>query len=81
MAQSDTSEGEGLGLDKEGLAALRAALTILTDGQGDRAKRVLEQLSDPTTTPVDTPGPPATGAECRLLNVRVVGGSQPVRIV
>lgn len=44
------------------LAALRTALAILTDGQPDRAKRVLEQLSDPTTAPVDTPAPPATGA-------------------
>ena len=44
------------------LGALRAALTILTDGQGDRAKRVLERLSDPTTSPVETPGPPAAGA-------------------
>jgi len=44
------------------MAALRAALTILADGQGNRAKRVLEQLSDPTTAPTDAPAPPAAGA-------------------
>lgn len=31
------------------VAALRNALTLLGDGQGERAKRVLESLSDTTT--------------------------------
>jgi len=44
------------------IAALRSAVSTLTDGQSNRAKRVLEQFSDPTTAPLDTPGPPATGA-------------------
>lgn len=44
------------------LLALQSALTILIDGQGDRAKRVLEHFSDPTAEPIKTPGPPASGA-------------------
>ncbi len=45
------------------LAALRRALDLLTDGDPDRTRRVLELLSDPTAEPLDraTPGP-ATGA-------------------
>jgi hypothetical protein len=44
------------------LVALRDAIAVLTDGQPNRAQRILERLSDPTTTPRDTPGAPATGA-------------------
>ena len=32
-------------------AALREAARLLTDGQPERARRILEQLSDPTTEP------------------------------
>ena len=32
-------------------AALRAAAKLLTDGKPERAKRILESLSDPTTEP------------------------------
>ena len=32
-------------------AALRAAAAVLTDGRGERARRILEKLSDPTTQP------------------------------
>jgi hypothetical protein len=31
--------------------ALRAAATLLVDGQPERARRILEKLSDPTTEP------------------------------
>jgi hypothetical protein len=32
-------------------AALRAAAALLVDGKTDRARRILEQLSDPSTEP------------------------------
>lgn len=32
-------------------AALRAAAALLVDGKPDRARRILEKLSDPTTEP------------------------------
>jgi hypothetical protein len=32
-------------------AALRAAAALLVDGQPERARRILEKLSDPTTEP------------------------------
>ncbi len=32
-------------------AALRAAAALLTDGRPERARRILEKLSDPTTRP------------------------------
>ena len=32
-------------------AALREAAALLTDGQPERARRILEKLSDPTTVP------------------------------
>ena len=44
-------------------AALRQAAKILGDGQPARARRILEQLSDPTTQPdVITSGQAALGA-------------------
>ena len=44
-------------------AALRQAAKILVDGQPARARRILEQLSDPTTQPdVITSGKAALGA-------------------
>ena len=36
--------------------SLREALTLLSDGQSERARRVLMTLSDPTTTPLHTAG-------------------------
>lgn len=36
------------------LKALREAIAVLIDGQGDRAKRVLETLSDPTMEPLES---------------------------
>ncbi len=34
--------------------ALREAARLLADGQPERARRILEQLSDPTTAPLAT---------------------------
>ena len=43
--------------------AMKNALAALTDGQGDRARRVLDALSDPTTEPIPkSPGKGASGA-------------------
>jgi hypothetical protein len=36
------------------LAALRRAIKVLIDGRPDRARRVLELLSDPTQKPIDS---------------------------
>ena len=47
-------------LVEEGIGETRA---ILLDGEGDRAKRVLDLLSDPSTEPIDkAPMKGATGA-------------------
>jgi len=35
------------------LEALRRAITLLSDGEPQRAKRILELFSDTTTTPID----------------------------
>lgn len=44
-------------------AALRAAAAVLVDGKPERARRILEKLSDPTTEPVAaTDGRSAVGA-------------------
>ncbi|MFO0873541.1 MAG: hypothetical protein U0575_06165 [Phycisphaerales bacterium] len=45
------------------VAALREAIRILLDGRGERAKRVLDLLSDHSTAPIDkAPMKGATGA-------------------
>lgn len=44
------------------LAALRGAIEILMDGQPERARRILELWSDPTSQPVEAaPGKGAVG--------------------
>ncbi len=44
-------------------AALRKALAVLADGRPERARRILEKLSDPTTAPDSAPaGSAACGA-------------------
>ena len=44
-------------------AALRAAAALLVDGRPERARRILEKLSDPTTEPeVASSGKAALGA-------------------
>ena len=46
--------------------ALRRAIPLLVDGQGDRARRILELLSDHTTEPVPAAhGQGALGADPR----------------
>ena len=55
------------GTDDHRLRSLRAALVTLADGQPERARRILEFWSDPTTTPAltaETKG--ATGAWPKL---------------
>lgn len=53
----------GDGPDDFRVAALRRAIAILDDGRGERARRVLELLSDPTTEPIEkAPGKGASGA-------------------
>lgn len=43
--------------------ALRDTIAILLDGEPERARRVLERLSDPTQDPIDVaPGKGAAGA-------------------
>ena len=43
------------------VAALRKALELVADGHPNRAKRVLELLSDTTQTPIDSVTPHAKG--------------------
>lgn len=59
----DRSPGDAAAAADHRVPALLAALKLLTDGQGDRARRVLELLSDPTLEPIPkAPGKGATGA-------------------
>lgn len=45
------------------LRSLRAAIGILIDGDGERTRRILELLSDPSSEPIPVaPGKGATGA-------------------
>ena len=45
------------------LRSLRAAIGLLIDGEGERARRVLDLMSDPSDTPIDAaPMKGATGA-------------------
>lgn len=39
------------------ISALKAAILHLVDGEGDRARRILELFSDPTTDPIPSAGP------------------------
>ena len=43
------------------MRGFRQALAVLSDGRPERARRILELFSDPTTTPLETPAP-AKGA-------------------
>lgn len=53
----------GTGDDDFRMAALRRCIGLLNDGRGDRARRILEALSDPTTEPIAAaPGKGAVGA-------------------
>ena len=44
--------GPGVGKDVR-FTTLERALALLIDGKADRARRVLELMSDPTTAPID----------------------------
>jgi hypothetical protein len=46
--------GEGDACDDVRLRALREAIPMLIDGESDRARRILEHLSDHTTDPIPT---------------------------
>ncbi len=51
------------GTDDFRLKALRAAIPLLIDGQSERARRVLESFSDPSSEPIpQAPGKGASGA-------------------
>ncbi len=51
----DRAAADGGGEDHR-LVALRDAVAVLIDGKGERARRVLELLSDPTSQPIDKAG-------------------------
>lgn len=58
----DRAERHGVGEDFR-CAALREAAAILVDGRPERARRILEQLSDPTSEPAPAAaGKAAVGA-------------------
>ena len=51
------------GTDDFRLMALRTAIPLLIDGQPERARRILESFSDPTSEPIpEAPGKGASGA-------------------
>lgn len=59
----DRVERSGSGEDDFRMVAFRDALALLSDGQPERAKRVLDLLSDQSTEPIEkAPGKGATGA-------------------
>lgn len=59
----DRVDRAGAGDDDFRMRAFRAAVAILGDGRADRARRVLELLSDPSAEPVARAGMKgATGA-------------------
>ena len=59
----DRAQGEGANTEDYRRKALEACCAILTDGKPDRARRVLELLSDHTTEPIaKAPMKGATGA-------------------
>lgn len=60
------------------VTALRRAAAILTDGRADRARRILEQLSDPSTEPIPAAGTKgASGAPSPALAASEGGGLRP----
>ena len=59
----DRVDRAGPGADDFRMQAVRAAVAILGDGRPERARRVLELLSDPSTEPIAKAGMKgATGA-------------------
>ena len=51
LDRADRASGDGE--EDFRLRSLRAAIGILLDGESDRARRVLELLSDPSEAPID----------------------------
>lgn len=47
------------------MRALREAIAVLIDGKSERARRVLDLLSDPTTEPVERAGVKGATGACR----------------
>lgn len=59
----DRVDRAGVGEDDHRMRAIRAGVALLVDGKGERAKRVLELMSDPSETPIaKAPMKGATGA-------------------
>lgn len=55
--------GEAVAADDFRMQSIRAGIALLLDGEPERARRVLELLSDPSDTPIDkAPMKGATGA-------------------
>jgi hypothetical protein len=52
----DRAQGDAPAGDDVRLRALRDAIDLLNDGQGDRARRLLELWSDPTEAPIPAAG-------------------------
>jgi hypothetical protein len=62
-------------------AALRAAAALLVDGQPERARRILEHLSDPTTEPeLESSGKAALGAWQAAAAAAGSGGGVKVKV-
>ena len=60
----DRAAAESEGPEDVRLVALREALAILADGEGERAKRILDLFSDPTEEPIPVaPGKGACGVD------------------
>ena len=58
----ERSGGEGSESEDARVSALRAALRLLDDGEGQRVRRILELLSDLSSEPLDVaPGKGACG--------------------
>jgi hypothetical protein len=66
-AQPDADDRNNQGLDYRE-AALHRAIDILTDSEGDRARRIQQVLSDPTEAPA------ATAKEVGPTNGAYAGG-------
>lgn len=52
----DRAAGDDRSGDDVRLRALREAASLLTDGQGERVRRMLDLFSDPTTEPIPAAG-------------------------
>lgn len=54
---SDSNPDNNINSDEDfRLKAMREAISVLIDGKGERAKRILDLLSDPTAEPLESAG-------------------------